>query len=488
MHHDALPTGQVSFVERHGLDSDERRAAIAAIQQKVERDGIEIIRLSFVDQHGLLRGKTLVAAELARVFSEGCGVPSSLLLKDTSNRTVFATFTAGAGIGFEEMQGAADMLMVPDPQTFRVLPWAPHSGWLLCDLRFTNGRSIPFSTRGLFRTALDRLQGRGYEFVAGAELEFHLFRLTDAQLHPEGASQPGTPPEVMLTTQGYQYLSELRYDELDPLYEPLRKGLQGLGLPLCSLEVEFGPSQCEITFQPAVGLDAADLVVLARSAVKQIARRHGYHATFMCRPRIPNVVSSGWHLHQSLRHLGTAQNAFQSADPSEILTPLGRSYLSGLLHHARAAVAFSTPTINGYKRYRPYSLAPDRAIWGRDNRGAMVRVVGDIGSPATRLENRIGEPSANPYLYMASQIITGFDGVDRELELGPSADTPYETHADRLPNSLDEALAALDGDTCLRDGFGHAFVNYWTHLKRAELARFQAQVTDWEQQEYFSIF
>ncbi|PKU22408.1 glutamine synthetase family protein [Telmatospirillum siberiense] len=477
-----------SFVERHGLNTPERRAAIDDIGLRMERDGIDVVRLVFVDQHGLLRGKTVVAAELPRVCSEGCGAPSSLLLKDTSNRTVFATFSAGAGIGFEEMQGAADMLMVPDPQTFRVLPWAPHSGWLLCDLWFTNGRQIPFSTRSLFRATLDRLAERGYEFVAGAELEFHLFRLSDDRLRPDDAGQPGTAPEVTLTTQGYQYLSELRYDELDPLYESLRKGLQGLGLPLCSLEVEFGPSQCEITFRPAVGVDAADLVVLARSAVKQIARRLGYHATFMCRPRIPNVVSSGWHLHQSLRHRGTTANAFQSSDPSEILSPLGRSYLSGLLDHARAAAAFSTPTINGYKRYRPYSLAPDRAIWGRDNRGAMVRVVGDSGSSATRLENRIGEPAANPYLYMASQIVTGFDGVDRELELGPSADTPYETHAARLPGSLEEALAALDDDICLRTGFGQPFISYWTHLKRAELARFHAQVSDWEQQEYFSMF
>jgi glutamine synthetase len=118
----------------------------------------------------------------------------------------------------------------------------------------------------------------------------------------------------------------------------------------------------------------------------------------------------------------------------------------------------------------------------------MLRVVGEPGSSATRIENRIGEPAANPYLYMASQILTGLDGVDRALVPPPSADMPYDTEAAALPRSLDEALAALDGNTCLRAGFGDAFVDYWLHLKRAELARFNAEVSEWEQREYFSIF
>ena len=111
-------------------------------------------------------------------------------------------------------------------------------------------------------------------------------------------------------------------------------------------------------------------------------------------------------------------------DNAEALSAFGRFYLGGLLQHARASTVFTTPTINGYKRYRSYSLAPDRAIWGRDNRGVMIRVLGGSGNPATRLENRIGEPAANPYLYMASQILSGLDGVDRALDPGPSADTP----------------------------------------------------------------
>ncbi|MCW5749105.1 MAG: glutamine synthetase, partial [Alphaproteobacteria bacterium] len=136
----------------------------------------------------------------------------------------------------------------------------------------------------------------------------------------------------------------------------------------------------------------------------------------------------------------------------------------------------------------PYSLAPDRAIWARDNRGAMIRALGGPGDPATRLENRIGEPAANPYLYMASQVLAGLDGLSRKLDPGPPADTPYETPADKLPTSLAEALVALRDDACLRDGLGASFVDYYARIKEAEIARFQAEVTEWEQREYFDLF
>jgi glutamine synthetase len=228
--------------------------------------------------------------------------------------------------------------------------------------------------------------------------------------------------------------------------------------------------------------------VLFRSAVKQICQRHGYHATFMCRPKIPNAMASGWHLHQSIVSRDGGANAFMAKDGSEPLSAFGRNYLGGLLQHARASAVFTTPTINGYKRYRSYSLAPDRAIWGRDNRGVMIRMLGGPGDPATRLENRIGEPAANPYLYMASQILSGLDGVDRKLDPGPSADTPYETKAALLPKTLREAVFALQEDPFFREALGTEFVDYYVHIKNAEIERFQAEVSEWEQREYFEMF
>jgi glutamine synthetase len=305
---------------------------------------------------------------------------------------------------------------------------------------------------------------------------------------PEDAGQPGNPPSVSLLSQGYQYLTEQRYDQMEPALEIIRRDVLALGLPLRSVEVEFGPSQCEFTFQPTKGLAPADNMVLFRSAVKQIAHRHGYHATFMCRPKLPNVFASGWHLHQSLVSRATDENAFMTKDKGEALSAFGKHYLAGLIEHARASTVFTTPTINGYKRYRSYSLAPDRAIWGRDNRGVMIRVLGGPGEAATRLENRIGEPAANPYLYMASQILSGLDGVDRKLDPGPSADAPYETKAALLPKSLREAVFALNDDPFFRDTLGAAFVDYYVHIKNAEIERFQAEVSDWEHREYFEMF
>ena len=478
----------MSFVARHALWSEEQQEAARHLRRIVEEKNLEVIRLSFPDQHGILRGKTLVASEALVSLESGCAITTTMLAKDTSHRTVFPVFTSGGGFGMKEMEGAADVLMVADPSTFRVLPWAPTTGWLLCDLYFADGRPVPFATRQLYRSVLDQLASRGYDFVAGLEVEFHIFKLDDAKMAPDDAGQPGQPPSVSLLSHGYQYLTEQRYDQMEPVLEILRRDIVALGLPLRSIEVEFGPSQCEFTFQPRTGLEPADNMVLFRGAIKQIARRHGYHATFMCRPKLPNVFASGWHLHQSIVSRASGENAFMARESGEALSAFARCYLAGLLAHARASTVFTTPTINGYKRYRAYSLAPDRAIWGRDNRGVMIRVLGGANDKATRLENRIGEPAANPYLYMASQILSGLDGVDRKLDPGPSADTPYETTAALLPKSLREAVSALDDDPFFRSALGAAFVDYYIHIKNAEIERFQAEVSDWEQREYFEMF
>ena len=456
---------------------------------------VETVRFSFADQHGILRGKTLAAAEVASAMQRGVTVTSTLLLKDTSHKTVFPAFTPGGGVGIPALQGAADVLMIPDASTFRVLPWAPNTGWVLCDLQFQDGKPVPFCTRSILKKALLNLRKEGFEFVAGLEVEFHVFRIIDARLRPEDAGQPGTPPEVEpldpqakleLLSTGYQYLTEQRYDLVAPVIELLRKDLAALGLPLRSFEIEFGPSQLELTLSHLPGLESADAMILFRSAVKQIARRHGYHATFMCRPRLPNVMSSGWHLHQSL--LSSSENSFTPGNKNDHLSKIGRHYLAGLLEHARAACAFATPTLNGYKRYRPYSLAPDRVIWGKENRGAMLRVIGGPGDAGTRIENRIGEPAANPYLYFASQIYSGLDGLKRKLKPPPSADTPYEAKAELLPRTLSEALHCLRNDKALRESFGKAFVDYYCTLKEAEISRFNLEVSEWEQREYFDLF
>ena len=273
-----------SFVERHGLWSDEQFEAAANADKWIEEHGLEVVRLSFPDQHGILRGKTVMANEAAHVMRNGCSITTTLLAKDTAHKTVFPVFTPGGGFGMPEMEGAGDFLMIADPTTFRVLPWAPQTGWVLCDIYFANGRPVPFSTRHLYRRALQKLAEAGFDYMAGLEVEFHVFKLDNPRLAPADATWPGEAPEVSLISQGYQYLTETRFDQMEPILETVRREIVALGLPLRSVEVELGPSQCEFTFHPQVGLSPADTMMLFRSAVKQICRRQGYHASFMARP------------------------------------------------------------------------------------------------------------------------------------------------------------------------------------------------------------
>jgi glutamine synthetase len=488
------------FVERHGLWTSAQHRAASAVERAIKKHKLDLVRFSFVDQHGTLRGKTLMAAEAGRAMRAGVTMTSTLLAKDTSHRTVFPVFTEGGGLGIPEMKGAGDFMMVADPATFRVLPWAPNTGWLLCDIIFTNGNPLPLSTRQLYRDALTKLGKAGFDYCAGLEVEFHLFRIQNARLAPEEvAVWPPEPPDVSLTTQGFQYLTENRFDQVGPIMDTLRETVTGLGMPLRSQEVELGPSQYEFTFAPETGMAPGDTMVLFRSAMKQVARRHGHLVSFMCRPKFPNAFSSGWHLHQSLVDRKSGANAFVSKDKAEILSPLGRAFLAGLIANARASAAFGTPTLNGYKRYHGVNtMAPVRAIWARDNRGVMVRVMGQPGDPATHLENRVGEPLANPYLYMASQIHAGLDGMARKLVPAPASEDPYggkDGAAETLPHRLEEALRALAENACFRAAFGKAFVDYYVAIKRFEIARAEkdgggsgaADVTAWEHREYFDL-
>jgi len=262
-----------------------------------------------------------------------------------------------------------------------------------------------------------------------------------------------------------------------------------MGLPLESVEIELGPSQVEFVFGPQEALAGADTMLLFRHAAKQILQRQGFHISFMCRPAMEHVMSSGWHLHQSLVDVDSGRNLFCDPESTESnLSLMGQHYLGGLIQHAAAATVFSTPTINGYRRYRPNALAPERVNWGRDNRGAMVRVIGGDNDPATRIENRVGEPAANPYLYLASQLAAGLDGMALKTGPGPSADEPYGAEYALLPRTLDQALAALAADPFFANAFGREFIDYYSQLKQFELARFHLEVTEWEQREYFDLF
>jgi glutamine synthetase len=490
-----------TFAQRCGIHDAQREQALLQTAKLIQASGLELVRFAWCDLHGVIRGKTLVASAAARAMREGVGMVSTLMLKDSSDRTAFKVFEPGGAAELPGFAFASNLMLLADPTSFKQLPWTPATGWVRGQPWFQNGQPVELDTRRVLQRALQRLHDAGFAMKCGLEIEFHIYRIEDtrAQLDPEQASWPGAPPAVSMVHPGYNLLTEAWYDMAEEPLRIVQRTAQALGLPLLSLEIELGPSQVEAVFEATDALTAADNMVLFRGAVKQALRRAGYHASFMCRPPFPNIMSSGWHLHQSLLDVQGGQNVFRCDAPMEGSTPAdarytlsetGEHYLGGLLEHARAMAIFCTPTVNGFGRFRPNALAPQSAVWGRDNRGAMLRVIGECGDAATRIENRIGEPAANPYLYLASQIHAGLDGMARQLKAPPATDAPYASAAAALPTSLGEALEALRADTVLTSAFGQAFIDYFNRIKQFELQRWEQaeDKDDFQRREYFSRF
>jgi glutamine synthetase len=476
------------FIRRNGLWTDAQHEAAEELRQRLKRDGIRQVRLGWPDQHGIVRGKTLVVEDFLGALEQGRDMQTAILVMDTTNNPIVSFFAPEGGLGIPELEGMGDAVLVPDVSTYQTLPWVKDTGWILSDMYWTNGKPVELSSRQVLQRQLRQLEQRGFGFAAGLEVEFYITKLNDPKLSPESSGYPPDPPEVSTIAHGFQYLTENRNDEIDGILQPLHDALIALGLPLRSMEDEWGPGQCEFTFGVSDGLVAADTMILFRTAVKQLCRRMGYHATFMARPGLPNFFSSGWHLHQSLTNLEDGSNAFVSADDHH-LSPVAQQFVAGIIEHAAPSCIFATSSVNGYKRFKPHSLAPVNTTWTIENRGSLVRVIGEPGDAHTHIENRAGEPAANPYLYMASQIAAGLAGIDGELELGPPATgDPYTAPAEQLPRNLYEAIAALRGSTYLREALGTGFVDYYALLKEFEMDRYMSTVTDWEHREYFDVF
>jgi glutamine synthetase len=491
-----------TFIEKHGLWSDEQRRLAAEIARRVETDKLNFVRLAWGDTHGYSRAKTLTVPAFLSALNDGYNIGVATTTLDSAGARVFASFTHGGGMGLAEMTGSPNLTIAVDPSTFRVLPWAPGVGWILGDEYFNDGRPFHFSPRRLLRKALRGLSERGYACIVGPEIEWYLLRVADDRLGEDNVGAPGMrgrPVTTIPVEPGYHYHSESNMDLMQPVFDALGGAYAALGLGLRSIENEWGPGQVECTFAPSSALEAADNVFLFRTATRQICRRLGYFATFMCRPALKGYYSSGWHLHQSLTDASTGRNLFMPSTAGDVLSPLGQAYLAGLLRYAAPATAFATPTVNGYRRFRPNSLAPDRATWAHDHRGAMIRVLGGVNDPSTRLENRVGEPAANPYLYILSQIVAGSAGIESGSALPPPSDEPYVAERPMLPKSLTEALDALEREPLFRHTLGDTFIDYFIKLKRSEMERYVRSLTDagiassdepseWEHNEYFDFF
>ncbi|MBN8291105.1 glutamine synthetase [Rhodobacter sp. NTK016B] len=470
-----------------GLLSENQARAGAELAARVVADGFETVRVLFADQHGILRGKTITARTLGSALAAGLSVPSTLILKDTAHRTVFDVWKNGLTLDGVSLSGAGDLLLVPDPGTFTPLPWSPHSAVILCDLAYRSGQRVSVSSRGVLRRAMDGLARTGHDAVMGLEVEFQVFSVSDDGLAHDQATMPPAALTTRNTTQGWAFLTETRYGAVEPLMDELRRAAEAMGLAPRSMEIEMGPSQFEFTFDASDPMVQADRFVLFRMMVKEICQRQGLHASFMPKPRVANAVANGWHIHQSLVSRETGHNVFT---PGEDGTPTleAGAWIAGLLDHAPATCLLTNPTINGYKRFSAFQLAPNRVQWGTDNRGAMLRALFQPGDPAARIENRVADTAANPYYALAGQILSGLDGLNRGATPPPPTLTPYAEDQTHLPATLEAAVHAFEASPLYAQTLGEDFVRYLAHLKRAEWARYLSTVSEWEQAEYFNLF
>jgi glutamine synthetase len=268
-----LSVGRKGFIDEHGLWGEPERHAAAEAIKRAAAENLTTIRFAVPDQHGIVRGKTLAARLFPQALTNGIDFPVAPFFFDTANAIVFDPFIEGGGFGMEEMTGDPNCVLVPDPTTFTILPWTPKTGWILCEMFFSNGQPLPFDARRIFRNALEQAKTAGFTYVTGLEVEWYLTRMVDNMLGGGELGGPGNPapaPIVTPASHGFQYLLEDHNDEIDDVLQALLRTMTDLGLPIRSLEDEWGPGQVEMTFDPMDGIRSADAMILFRAATKQV--------------------------------------------------------------------------------------------------------------------------------------------------------------------------------------------------------------------------
>ena len=422
------------------------------------------VRVLFPDLHGVARGKDVPISEFDHAMEKGLCFCSAVMGTDLRHTPVR---------GGEE--GYPDLVARPDVPTMAPLPWEPGVAVCLANLEPAEGGAPVGDPRGAVRLAAERLQARGLAPVVGPELEFFLVR-RDPEA-PNGVTRHVDNLSMVYTVG----------PRADPggIVRRMTEDLAQLGLEVFAVNHEFMNSQYEINLRHADALTAADRAFLLKTSVKDIAAHHGLVATFMGKP-FNDQGGSGTHLHLSLERDG--HNAFDGPGEADGVSAELRQFAAGVLAHSSALMAFLNPTINAYRRIQPDSLAPTHSNWGWDNRSTFIRVPPERGG-ATRLEVRVGDGAANPYLAIAAVLAAGHDGLARELEPPePVAGDAYRAdpaHAGaRLPGGLEEALDALEADDVVRDALGPEIVDTFLAVKRFEVERHRAWVSDWEIDEY----
>jgi glutamine synthetase len=450
------------------------RATVARVRlvgslSELAEVGVRAVRLQYADLHGICRGKLIPISAFPHVAEEGMGFVEAIMTVDLRHNVV---------AGFEG--GFPDLLARPDLATMVPLPWEEDVVACLVDLEDpVTHEPHPLDCRGVLKRVLAQFSEFGVSPVVGPELEFYL-------CEPDPGSPRGHRPYAGQDSAVYT-VGEMA-DPRGTLGRMLDAAVE-LELGAIAAAHEYGRSQFEINLRHSEALDSCDRAFRFRAMVKELAVRDGLMATFMGKP-FNDDEGSGFHLHVSLVD-ADGGNAGEAPDSAHGLTPVMCHFIAGVMEHARAMMVFFNPTVNAYRRISAEALVPTRVCWGHDHRMTLVRVPKERGS-STRLELRLGDGTANPYLAYAAALAAGLDGIRRELELpepveGMIYDLPDETLGDSLPTSFGEALAALKEDQVMIDALGPRLVETFETIKAAELERFRAWVTDWEFDEYAKL-
>jgi glutamine synthetase len=435
----------------------------AAVTGRLREQGIDVVRVSYPDMIGVDRGRDVLIDQLGAATEHGLAFCRAIY--HTSPRGDVVPVQGGLEAGLP------DITVYPDLATITPLPWEPNAAWCLGDAFTTDGERAPESPRTVAATVADRLATAGYRLVCGPELEFFV-----CEQGPDGnwRRYAGEPGNV--------YVVGRKGDPQGLLLHMLRQ-LRDVQLQVTAANHEFSPGQFEINLGHSDLLDAADRAFRLKSAVQEIARLQGLLATFMAKP-FNDEGGSGFHVHVSLAD-EAGRNVTGDPAGEDGLSAVARHALAGVLRHAPALSALLNPTINSYKRFGPDTLAPWLIDWGLDNRSAMVRIPPERGA-AARLEIRLGDATANPYLVNAAVGAAAYLGIQDKAE-PPAKLEGYgydPARAQLLPQRLSAALDALEADTELADVLGSYFVTSFVSYKRNEIERFERYVTDWEFGEY----
>ena len=434
-------------------------AARHAVLESVREQGVEFVFLWFTDIEGHLKSFAITLEELEGALDDGMGFDGSSIT------------------GFNAIE-ESDMVAIPDPATFQLMPNGGHKvARMICDVVTPDGRPYDGDPRWVLRQALERMRSMGFDtFNVGPELEYFLFK------DDEGTETLDEGGYFAMTT--LDAASDLRHDTV--------KALESMGIPVEYVHHEVGPSQHEIDMRFASALDMADHTITYRLIVKEIAKKAGYHATFMPKP-IFGENGSGMHTHQSL--FANGNNAFFDPDDDWNLSDVGKGFIAGQLRHAREISAVFAQWVNSYKRLVPGYEAPVYAAWSRRNRSALIRI--PLYKPgneqATRAEIRCPDPACNPYLTFAALLHAGLEGIERGYELPPPMEqnlyelTP-EQRKERgivaLPETLGEAIDELAASPLAEKALGPHIFGQYVKLKRKEWDDYRVQLTPWELEKY----